>query len=87
MWKLTKQYWRDMWNSLWNKTSIDEKSIAALQEIKKRYKLTSKELADVGNALKQVGNQLDDIPRALAGKKRKGRKLNMPKPTNMGGKK
>ena len=88
MWELTKQYWKDMWNTLWSKTTIDEKAIATLEEIQKRYKLTAKELADVGNAIKQVGNQIDDIPAALAGKKRKGRKLNMgPKPVNMNGKK
>jgi len=88
MWKLTKQYWKDMWNHLWSKTSIDEKAVETLKEIKRRYKLTSKELADVGNALKQVGNQLGDIDDALKGKKRKGRKTNMGKnaqnPINMG---
>jgi len=91
MWKLTKQYWRDMWNYLWSKTSIDEKAIATLKEVQKRYKLTAKELADVGNAIKQVGNQIDDIPAALAGKKRKGRKTNMganaQNPINMNNKK
>ena len=88
MWKLIKQYWKDMWNHLWSKTSIDEKAVETLKEIKRRYKLTSKELADVGNALKQVGNQLGDIDDALKGKKRKGRKTNMGKnaqnPINMG---
>ena len=75
MWKLTKQYWKDMWNYMWSKTDIDEKVISTLEEIQKRYKLTAKELADVGNAIKQVGNQIDDIPAALAGKKRKGRNI------------
>ena len=88
MWKLTKQYWKDMWNHLWSKTSVDEKAVETLKEIKRRYKLTTKELADVGNALKQVGNQLGDIDDALKGKKRKCRKLNMgPKPVNMNSKK
>jgi len=88
MWKLTKQYWKDMWNHMWSKTTIDEGVISVAEEIQRRYKLTAKELADVGNALAQVGNQLDDIPNALKGKKRKGRKLNMgPKPVNMKSKK
>ena len=87
MWKLTKKYLKDVWVLLWSKTKVDEKAIATLKEVQKRYKLTAKELTDVGNALKQVGNQIDDIPRALAGKKRKGRKLNMPTPTNMNSKK
>ena len=24
MWKLTKQYWKDMWNHIWSKTTIDK---------------------------------------------------------------
>ena len=32
MWKLTKQYWKDMWKALWNKTTIDEKAIDIVQE-------------------------------------------------------
>jgi hypothetical protein len=74
MWKLTKQYWKDMWKALWSKTSIDEKAINTVKEIKKRYKLTTQELADVADAIKEVGNQLGDIDDALAGKGRKGRK-------------
>ncbi len=74
MWKLTKQYWIDVWNLLWSKTSIDEKAIATLKEIKKRYKLTTEELKDVVNAIKEVGNQIGDIDEALAGEVRKGRK-------------
>jgi hypothetical protein len=74
MWKLTKQYWKDMWNYVWSKTSVDEKAIATIKEIKKRYKLTAQELKDVADAVKEVGNQLGDIDDALKGKARKGRK-------------
>lgn len=74
MWKLTKQYWIDVWNLLWSKTTIDEKAIATLKEIKRRYKLTTQELKDVADAIKEVGNQIGDIDDALAGKTRKGRK-------------
>jgi len=74
MWKLTKQYWKDMWNYLWSKTSVDEKAIATIKEIKKRYKLTAQELKDVADAVKEVGNQLGDIDNALRGEERKGRK-------------
>ena len=74
MWKLTKQYWKDMWNYVWSKTSVDEKAIATIKEIKKRYKLTAQELKDVADAVKEVGNQLGDIDNALKGKARKGRK-------------
>ena len=74
MWRLTKQYWKDMWVALWSKTTIDEKAIATVKEIKKRYKLTADELADVAKAIKEVGNQIDDIDNALKGEERKGRK-------------
>ena len=43
------------------------------KEIKKRYKLTAQELADVADAIKEVGNQLGDIDDAVAGGKRRGR--------------
>tara|TARA_R100000656_G_scaffold41303_1_gene34517 strand:- start:183 stop:374 length:192 start_codon:yes stop_codon:yes gene_type:complete len=56
------------------KTTIDEKAIAAVQEIKRRYKLTTEELKDVAKAINAVGNQIEDIPSALKGEKRKGRK-------------
>ena len=74
MWKLTKQYWKDMWNLLWSKTSIDEKAIDTVKEIKRRYKLTTQELADVAQAIKEVGNQIGDIDDAVKGKERRGRK-------------
>ncbi len=74
MWKLTKQYWKDMWNYVWSKTSVDEKAIATIKEIKKRYKLTAQEFKDVADAVKEVGNQLGDIDNALKGGARKGRK-------------
>ena len=67
---------QDYWVGLWSKTSIDEKAVETLKEIKKRYKLTAAELADVGKAIKEVGNQLGDIDDALKGKARKGRKKN-----------
>jgi phage-related minor tail protein len=74
MWKLTKQYVKDVWNLLWSKTSIDEKALSTVKEIKKRYKLTAQELSDVAKAIKEVGNQLGDIDDAVKGKARKGRK-------------
>jgi chromosome segregation ATPase len=63
-----------VWALLWSKTSIDEKAIATVKEIKKRYKLTAEELADVAKAIKEVGNQIGDIDDAVKGKARKGRK-------------
>jgi len=74
MWKLTKQYWKDMWNALWSKTTVDEKAIATIKEVKKRAKLTTQELKDVAKALKEVGNQIGDIDNALKVDERKCRK-------------
>ena len=74
MWKTTKQYCKDVWDYIWSKTTVDEKAIAAVKEIKRRYKLTSDELRDVAKAIKEVGNQLGDIDNALRGEERKGRK-------------
>ena len=74
MWKLTKQYFKDMWRHLWSKTTVDEKAIATLKEVQKRYKLTVQEIEDVASAMKQVANQIEDIPGALKGEARKGRK-------------
>ena len=74
MWKLTKQYFKNLWVSIWSKTTIDEKAIETMAEIQKRYKLTATELKDVAKAIKEVGNQIGDIDDAIAGKARKGRK-------------
>ena len=74
MWKLTKQYLKDLWTLLWSKTEIDEKVIATVKDVKKRYKLTMLELEDVAKAIREVGNQLGDVDDAIKGKKRKGRK-------------
>ena len=53
---------------------IRDRAIATVEEIKKRYKLTAQELADVADAIKEVGNQLGDIDNAVKGEERKGRK-------------
>ena len=74
MWKLTKKYLKDVWVLLWSKTEVDEKAIATLKEVQKRYQLTVQEIEDVASAMKQVANQIEDIPGALKGQSRKGRK-------------
>ena len=75
MWKLTKKYMKDVWVLLWSKPEVDEKAIATLKEVQKRYKLTAQEIEDVASAMKEVANQIDDIPNALKGNGRKGRKV------------
>jgi uncharacterized protein YwgA len=71
---LIKKFVKDVWTYLWSKTTVDEKAIETVKEIKKRYKLTTEELKDVAKAIKEVGNQIGDIDNALAGEERKGRK-------------
>ena len=46
----------------------------AVAEIKDRAQSVVKEMNDVGAAIKEVGNQIGDIPSAVAGKTRTGRK-------------
>ncbi len=38
MWKLTKQYWKDMWTYLWSKTTVDDIILAKAAEIKSKAK-------------------------------------------------
>ena len=67
MWNKTKIFFKDIWNNLWSKTTVDEKAIATVKEIKKRYKLTTDELTDVAKAIREVGSQKDDIGGAIGG--------------------
>ena len=38
---LIKKFVKDVWTYLWSKTTVDEKEIETVKEIKKRYKLTT----------------------------------------------
>ena len=38
MWKLTKEYWKDMWVLLWSKTTVDDIVIAKYNKIKEKAK-------------------------------------------------
>ena len=69
-----KNYFKKLWNALWNSTTIDEKAEAALKETKARLKAMKKELVDVKNAFKNVASQSKDVLDAAKGKKRRGRK-------------
>ena len=67
-------YLKRLWDTLWARTTIDEKAEAALKETKTRLKAMRKELVDVKNAFKNVANQSKDVFDAAKGKKRRGRK-------------
>lgn len=69
-----KNYFKRLWNALWNSTTIDEKAEAALKETKARLKAMKRELVDVKNAFKNIASQSKDVFDAAKGNKRRGRK-------------
>ena len=44
MWKLTKEYWKDMWVLLWSKTTVDDIIIAKANKIKSKAKAVKQAL-------------------------------------------
>ena len=76
-----KNYFKRLWNALWNSTTIDEKAEAALKETKARLKAMKRELVDVKNAFKNVASQSKDVFDAAKGNKRRGRKPQKKKKT------
>ncbi|MCP4986666.1 MAG: hypothetical protein GY928_11615 [Colwellia sp.] len=42
MWKLTKNYWKDVWTLLWSKTTVDDIIIAKAKCIKDKAKAIKK---------------------------------------------
>jgi uncharacterized protein YxeA len=52
----------------------EDKAKNIKKETKKRLKRVSEETKDVLDSLKEVGNQIGDIPSAIKGEDRKGRK-------------
>jgi F0F1-type ATP synthase membrane subunit b/b' len=57
-----------------DKDLIADAAEDAAKEIKERARAVVEEMNDVGSAIKEVGNQIGDISKAAAGKKRAGRK-------------
>tara|TARA_R110000751_G_scaffold110180_1_gene207705 strand:+ start:1004 stop:1219 length:216 start_codon:yes stop_codon:yes gene_type:complete len=64
---------KEFWNWLLGKTTLDEKFIEVIDEVKDRAKEMSSELKDVKKALKNVVAQSKDVIDASKGKKRRGR--------------
>ena len=69
-----KEYFKRLWNALWDSTDLDERAIAAIKEAESRLAEMKKELVDVKKAAKNVAAQTKDVLDAAKGKKRKGRK-------------
>ena len=61
------------WNWVWAHTTIDEKAAEVVDEAGRRIKNIKQEAKDVVKAVKEVGNQVEDVVEAAAGKKRRGR--------------
>jgi len=61
------------WNWVWAQTTIDEKAAEVVDEAGRRIKNIKQEAKDVVKAVKEVGNQVEDVVEAAAGKKRRGR--------------
>ena len=80
---LNKKGWLTDNDNDWIPDVIEDKVSSVKAEIEDlKYDLREtqdrlqKELQDVGKAIKEVGNQLGDVPKAFSGKKRPGRKSN-----------
>ena len=54
--------------------AIEDKAIKVKEQTMHRLGRIKEELADVGATIKEVGNQIGDLPDAAKGKTRKGRK-------------
>jgi hypothetical protein len=54
--------------------TVEDKAIKVKEQTMHRLGRIKEELADVGAAIKEVGNQIGDLPDAAKGKTRKGRK-------------
>lgn len=52
---------------------VEDKAKKIKDEVTARAKEVSKEVADVGAAVKEVGKQASHVPGAVAGKRRSGR--------------
>ena len=56
MWKITKQYFKDLWVYFWSLTTFDEKVVATSKEVKKREKRVKKEFKDMILKITQTKN-------------------------------
>ena len=62
------------WDWIMGVKIVEENILKVIEETKKRTKRVKEEACDVVEAVKEVGKQLKDIPEAVKGSARKGRK-------------
>jgi len=78
---MIKKYLNQFWNWLKAQTEIDEHVEETVDEFTKRYKRVKQEIEDVKESTSEVIKQVNDVKKAAAGSKRKGRKPSTKKNT------
>ena len=73
IWLAKNGYTRDENNNM-IPDILEEKFADLKKDVTIRVDRVGQELSDVGKAIKEVGNQIGDIPKAATGKTRPGRK-------------
>jgi len=71
---MIKKYLNQFWNWLKAQTEIDEHVEETVYEFTKRYKRVKQEIDDVKESTSEFIKQVNDVKKAAAGSKRKGRK-------------
>jgi len=71
---MIKKIREKFWNWVLGISECDEDIAEVIKETKKRANRVKEEVCDVVKAVKEVGKQVKDIPKALNGEARKGRK-------------
>lgn len=78
---MIKKYLNQFWNWLKAQTEIDEHVEETVDEFTRRYKRVKQEIEDVKDSTSEVIKQVNDVKKAAAGSKRKGRKPSTKKNT------
>jgi methyl-accepting chemotaxis protein len=71
---MIKKISKKFWDWVLDISLVDEKINEVIKETKKRAGRVKEEVCDVVEAVKEVSKQVKDIPGALNGEARKGRK-------------
>tara|TARA_R110000803_G_scaffold123551_3_gene191463 strand:+ start:1669 stop:1911 length:243 start_codon:yes stop_codon:yes gene_type:complete len=69
--EMLKKVGKIFWEWVLGLTTVDEVVVSTIKETKRRAQLVKNEACDVVKAVKEVGKQLKDIPKAVKGKTKK----------------
>ena len=82
---MIKDFLKQIWQWLKDQTSVDEKIEEkvdnVVEEVNRRYNRVKQEIDDVKESTSEVIKQVNDVKKAAAGSKRKGRKPSTKKNT------